>query len=67
MLSIGPRGQSRIYKTTDGGKSWDLTFKNTEATAFYDCLAMFPDGMHGLAMSDPVDGKFRRDRDPGRR
>ncbi len=58
-LSIGPRGQSRIYKTIDGGKSWDLTFKNAEATAFYDCLAMFPDGMHGLAMSDPVDGKFR--------
>jgi len=59
VLSIGPRGQSRIYKTVDGGKSWDLTFKNAEATAFYDCLAMFPDGVHGLAMSDPVDGKFR--------
>ena len=59
VLSIGPRGQSRIYKTTDGGESWDLTFKNAESTAFYDCLAMFPDGMHGLAMSDPVDGKFR--------
>lgn len=59
VLSIGPRGQSRIYKTTDGGGSWDLTFKNREAAAFYDCLAMFPDGMHGLAMSDPVDGKFR--------
>ena len=59
VLSIGPRGQSRIYKTIDGGKSWDLTFKNAEATAFYDCLAMFPDGVHGLAMSDPVDGKFR--------
>jgi hypothetical protein len=59
VLAIGPRGQSRIYKTVDGGKSWDLTFKNAEATAFYDCLAMFPDGVHGLAMSDPVDGKFR--------
>ena len=59
VLAIGPRGQSRIYKTIDGGKSWDLTFKNAEATAFYDCLAMFPDGVHGLAMSDPVDGKFR--------
>jgi len=59
VLAIGPRGQSRIYKTTDGGKSWDRTFKNAEPTAFYDCMAMFPDGMHGLAMSDPVDGKFR--------
>jgi photosystem II stability/assembly factor-like uncharacterized protein len=59
VLAIGPRGQSRIYKTTNGGKSWDLTFKNTEPTAFYDCVAMFADGLHGLAMSDPVDGKFR--------
>jgi len=59
VLAIGPRGQSRIYKTTDGGKSWTRTFKNAETGAFYDCLAMFPDGMHGVAMSDPVDGKFR--------
>ena len=59
VLAIGPRGQSRIYKTTDGGKTWTRTFKNAEAGAFYDCLAMFPDGMHGVAMSDPVDGKFR--------
>ena len=59
MLAIGPRGQSRIYQTDDGGKSWELRFKNKEAAAFYDCLAMFPDGVHGVAMSDPVDGKFR--------
>jgi photosystem II stability/assembly factor-like uncharacterized protein len=59
VLSIGPRGQSRIYKTSDGGASWKLTFKNTEMTAFYDCMAMFADGLHGLAMSDPVRGKFR--------
>jgi len=59
VLAIGPRGQSRIYKTTDGGKTWDRTFKNAEQRAFYDCMAMFPDGVHGLAMSDPVDGKFR--------
>ena len=59
VLAIGPRGQSRIYKTVDGGKSWKRTFKNAEADAFYDCLAMFPDGLHGVAMSDPVDGKFR--------
>ncbi len=58
VLAIGPRGQSRIYKTTDGGKSWRLTFKNKVLTAFYDCMAMFPDGIHGLAMSDPVKGKF---------
>jgi photosystem II stability/assembly factor-like uncharacterized protein len=59
VLSIGTKGASRIFKTTDGGKTWKETFKSTEKTAFYDCLAMFPDGLHGVAMSDPVDGKFR--------
>jgi photosystem II stability/assembly factor-like uncharacterized protein len=59
VLAIGPRGQSRIYQTDDGGRTWELRFKNREATAFYDCMAMFPDGVHGVAMSDPVDGRFR--------
>lgn len=59
VLAIGPRGQSRIYQTADGGKTWTMSFQNTEKRAFYDCFSMFDDGMHGLAMSDPVNGKFR--------
>ncbi|KAF2025959.1 Oligoxyloglucan reducing end-specific cellobiohydrolase [Setomelanomma holmii] len=57
-LSIGEGNASRIYLTVDGGKSWKPTFINSEPTAFYDCMA-FEDRRHGLAMSDPVDGKFR--------
>ena len=37
---------------------WTETFRNTDPAAFYDCLAFFDD-RHGLALSDPVDGKFR--------
>ncbi len=59
VLAIGPRAQSRILRTVDGGKTWTETFRNAEETAFYDCMAMFADGVHGLAMSDPVDGRFR--------
>ena len=59
ILAIGPGRQSRIYRTTDGGATWDRTFTNKDQDAFYDCMAMFPDGVHGLAMSDPVRGKFR--------
>lgn len=58
ILSIGEATDSRVYITRDGGKSWVLSFTNQEATAFYDCLA-FDTPSHGLAMSDPVDGKFR--------
>ncbi|HMS42189.1 MAG TPA: hypothetical protein PKE69_18290, partial [Pyrinomonadaceae bacterium] len=48
---------SRIYKTIDGGKTWKLQFKNTNPKAFFDALA-FWDKNNGMAMSDPVDGKY---------
>ena len=57
LLSIGEGENSRIYKTTDGGKTWKLQFKNTNPKAFFDALA-FWDKTHGIAMSDPVDGKY---------
>jgi photosystem II stability/assembly factor-like uncharacterized protein len=57
LLSIGNGESSRIYKTTDGGKSWTLQFKNTDKQAFFDAMA-FWDVNHGIAMSDPVNGKF---------
>ena len=54
ILAIGPGRKSRIYRTTDGGATWERTFTNKDQDAFYDCMAMYPDGVHGLAMSDPV-------------
>ena len=44
--------------TSDGGHSWHAGFVNSDPNAFYDCMS-FWDDRHGLAMSDPVDGKFR--------
>src|SRR5436305_10137608 len=57
VLSIGPGDQSRIYKTSDGGKIWQRQFTNSNPKAFYDCFA-FWDSTHGIAVSDSVDGKF---------
>ena len=59
VLAIGEADASRIYRTDDGGRTWDLTFVNDDPKAFYDCLAFYPGGRDGLAVSDPVDGKFR--------
>jgi photosystem II stability/assembly factor-like uncharacterized protein len=59
VLAIGPGRKSRILRTEDGGLTWLTSFVNRDQDAFYDCMAMYPDGVHGLAMSDPVDGKFR--------
>jgi photosystem II stability/assembly factor-like uncharacterized protein len=57
LLSAGPGADSRIYKTTDGGKTWTLQFQNADPDAFYDAIA-FWDDKHGLALSDPVKGRF---------
>ncbi|WP_122818008.1 oxidoreductase [Nocardioides pantholopis] len=59
ILAIGPGEASRIYRTTNGGASWRTSFVNDDPAAFYDCMAFYPGGRRGLAMSDPVDGKFR--------
>ena len=58
ILSIGPGSDSRIYVTSDAGRHWELAFVNPDPNAFYDCMTFF-DRRRGLALSDPVNGKFR--------
>ena len=57
LLAIGPGDRSRIYKTGDGGGTWALQFTNPDARAFYDAMA-FWDAKTGIAVGDPVDGRF---------
>jgi photosystem II stability/assembly factor-like uncharacterized protein len=58
ILSIGNGTDSRVYVTSDAGQQWTQTFTNTDPAAFYDCMTFF-DARRGLALSDPVDGRFR--------
>ena len=57
LPSIGNGDQFRIYKTTDGGKSWTLQFMNAEPSGFFDCID-FWDAHSGMAFSDSFDGAF---------
>ena len=59
VLAIGEGDASRIYTTTDGGRRWKLAFVNDDPAAFYDCMDFYDGGRRGLALSDPVGGKFR--------
>ena len=54
-ISIGD--SSRIYRTTDGGKTWSLRFEATRKGTFFDAIR-FWDARHGIVISDPVDGHF---------
>ena len=57
VLSIGSGESSRIYKTTDAGRTWTLQFTNTDPKAFFDAMA-FWDTERGVAFSDSVDGRL---------
>ena len=59
VLAIGEGELSRVYRTTDDGRTWTETYRNTDPAAFYDCVDFYPDGRTGLVMGDPVDGKFQ--------
>ena len=59
IMSIGNTPDAfRIYRTENAGQTWTLVFQNAEPTAFYDCMAFF-DKHRGLALSDPINGRFR--------
>lgn len=57
--SAGPaeKGQARIFRTTDGGVTWTQTYATRRPGVFLDALR-FWDADHGIALSDPVDGKL---------
>ena len=54
-MSIGTGKSARIYKTTDGGMHWRLSFENPKPRAFYDAMA-FWDESNGLVVGDELDG-----------
>jgi photosystem II stability/assembly factor-like uncharacterized protein len=57
VLSAGPGARSRIYRTINGGVTWELQFLNRDSSAFYDCFD-FWDAAHGIALSDAVGGRL---------
>jgi photosystem II stability/assembly factor-like uncharacterized protein len=56
LMSIGNGNESRIYKTTDTGKTWALQYTEQNPKAFLDCMA-FWNATHGIVVGDAVDGK----------
>jgi len=57
VLSIGPGPVSRVYRTEDGGGTWQLALQNRDPRAFFDCMVF--EGERGWMLGDPVDGRFQ--------
>src|SRR5687768_15539844 len=53
LLSAGEGTDSRIYKTMDGGKRWELQFQNEKPKAFFNGLAFWDEQNAVVALSDP--------------
>ena len=54
-LSIADSG--RIFRSTDGGHTWSSRVVGLRKGSFFDAIR-FWDARHGIAVSDPVDGRF---------
>jgi photosystem II stability/assembly factor-like uncharacterized protein len=58
ILSIGGGNASRIYKTTDGGDTWNIQFSNADPKGFYDAMS-FWDASHGIVFGDSIGDKLQ--------
>ena len=57
LMSAGAGTVSRIYRTDDGGETWDLQFQNEHPDGFFDCMA-FWDVDHGILYCDEIEGQL---------
>ena len=46
-----------ILRTNDGGKHWDVVYKDNTKGVFMDAMHFRPDG-RGMVVGDPIDGKL---------
>lgn len=57
LMSSGDGDKSRIYKTTDGGETWNLQYSDNRKEFFLDTIACISE-KECLALGDPINGKF---------
>nr|WP_321354799.1 hypothetical protein [uncultured Draconibacterium sp.] len=56
-IVFGVAGPDFGYKTIDGGATWSVVFSDSTSGLFFNSVK-FADVKNGLAVSDPIDGKF---------
>ena len=57
LMSSGTGENSRIYKSDDNGKTWRIVYQNFYHDGFLDTIEFWTK-RHGIAIGDPVNGKF---------
>lgn len=54
---MAEQGKARIYRTEDGGDSWQLVYQTTQPGVFLDGIS-FWNKKEGICFGDPADGRF---------
>ncbi|HEY5253239.1 MAG TPA: hypothetical protein VIJ53_01210 [Acidobacteriaceae bacterium] len=57
VMSSGPGGESKLYSTHDGCRTWRMVFINPDTDGFWDSL-QFDGTRFGVILGDPVQGSF---------
>lgn len=57
LMASGEGEKSRIYKTTDGGETWNLQYSDNRKEFFLDTIACRSE-KECFALGDPINGKF---------
>jgi photosystem II stability/assembly factor-like uncharacterized protein len=57
LMSSGEGDKSRIYKTSNGGQSWEQLYTDVNKAFFLDSIACLSENIC-FALGDPIDGKF---------
>lgn len=55
VMASGPGDKSRLYKTTDGCRTWQLTDKNEDKNGFWDAIRLWTP-TDGFLAGDPIEG-----------
>jgi photosystem II stability/assembly factor-like uncharacterized protein len=60
LMSAGPseKGAAKIYKTNDGGQTWEVIMHINEPKYFFDAITWDYKKRIGFLLSDPIDRKF---------
>lgn len=57
LMSAGPGEKSRIYRSDNQGKTWQLVHQNNFEKGFFNGVAFWENGT-GLVIGDPIDGRL---------
>ncbi len=55
VMILSVASPALLYRSTDQGQSWEITYQEDDTSAFYNAMAFWDDN-DGIAVGDPIEG-----------